>query len=179
VRWLPLVTLLGCGRVGFAHVDPAVDGSTGDGELDAVASACGGTGGPAQVAVDLLGKQYCIDATEVTRAQYAVFYADSNRPTIARCAWNTDYTATMWPATVMTQDYPVVGVDWCDAATFCAWAGKRLCGAIGGGTLVSAEAATTGSVYFVRRVATDEVHPSTLRFDRRGSFYTAVRAVHR
>ena len=29
---------------------------------------------------------------------------------------------------------PAVDVDWCDAYAFCSWAGKRLCGKIGGGS---------------------------------------------
>ena len=34
-----------------------------------------------------------------------------------------------------------MNVDWCDAAAFCQWSGKRLCGGIGASTLASAQAA--------------------------------------
>lgn len=78
---------------------------------------------------------YCIDATEVTNAQYATFLA-ANFPTSGQdgwCAWNTTYTpSTAWPATGKDAN-PVVYVDWCDAYAYCKWAGKHLCGKIGGG----------------------------------------------
>jgi len=76
---------------------------------------------------------FCIDATEVTQSQYDQFLAaqvppqsQSNDPPY--CAWNTDYTASSAPA-----NQPVNNVDWCDAHAYCQWAGKRLCGRIGGG----------------------------------------------
>src|SRR5262249_41310403 len=37
-----------------------------------------------------------------------------------------------WPL-VDKDDYPVANVDYCDAVAYCAWAGRRLCGKIGGG----------------------------------------------
>ena len=46
-----------------------------------------------------------------------------------------------WPPTAGQEDYPVVNVDWCDAASFCQWSGKRLCGRLGPGTLDSKQAA--------------------------------------
>src|SRR5262249_15367268 len=49
------------------------------------------------------------------------------RPTI--CAWNDSLVPqAAWPPKATELEYPVQGVDWCDAAAFCAWAGKRLCG---------------------------------------------------
>jgi len=86
--------------------------------------------------VEVLG--VCIDSTEVTNAQYAAFLAAGVTPqstsgSPAACTWNTTYTPSSgWPATGK-DNYPVVYVDWCDAFAFCQWAGKRLCGRVGGG----------------------------------------------
>jgi len=65
---------------------------------------------------------------------------------VAGCAWNTDFTpgsdcgtsyngTAIWPPTAANANYPVECVNWCDAYSYCAAAGKRLCGKIGGGTL--------------------------------------------
>lgn len=81
---------------------------------------------------------YNIDATEVTRGQYLAFVQAkgsnvSGQP--AYCAWNTSYQpAAEWPPTVADYDLPVTWVDWCDAYAYCSWAGRRLCGKIGGGS---------------------------------------------
>jgi formylglycine-generating enzyme required for sulfatase activity len=82
---------------------------------------------------------FSIDATEVTRGQYADFLgsAPSILTQARRCSeWNGDFMPTYaWPPAADESDLPVVGVDWCDAYAFCLWAGQRLCGRIGGGPL--------------------------------------------
>jgi formylglycine-generating enzyme required for sulfatase activity len=84
------------------------------------------------------GGTFGIDATEVTRAQYAKFYVDKAGDTsgqIGVCAWNASLAPlNEWPPTDEL-DYPVTWVDWCDAYAYCQWAGKRLCGKIGGGSV--------------------------------------------
>lgn len=92
---------------------------------------------PAGATVD----SYCVDATEVTNAHYREFLR-AHRPlttTSAECAWNRTYApdsvedcAGLYDPAARA-DFPVVCVDWCDARAYCAWAGKRLCGRIGGG----------------------------------------------
>jgi formylglycine-generating enzyme required for sulfatase activity len=87
------------------------------------------------VSVDAYG--FKIDGTEVTNADYALFLAANVPPqsvttSPSHCAWNETYVPKNgWPATG-EDNLPVVWVDRCDAYAFCEWAGKRLCGKIGG-----------------------------------------------
>jgi hypothetical protein len=91
-----------------------------------------------------------MDTTEVTQAQYEVFRTagvpitsqpharcdpESNPsfdieeiapyPDLPPVCRNQDYDPLANP------DYPVVCAGFCDAIAYCAWAGKRLCGALG------------------------------------------------
>ena len=99
--------------------------------------------GPELVAVpSRAGTGYCIDATEVTQSQYQAFLdADPELELPARCAEDSGFEpladaqceGANDPAA--TPDHPVSCVDWCDAWAYCEWAGKHLCGRIGGGPL--------------------------------------------
>jgi formylglycine-generating enzyme required for sulfatase activity len=108
---------------------------------DADGPTCPSGRGPSMVRVPTIdGRSFCIDSTEVSQSQYAAFLEDkkgdtSGQPTI--CAWNVGYgpNCTAYDPT-KTPNNPVACVDWCDAVAFCSWAGKRLCGKIGGGSLL-------------------------------------------
>jgi hypothetical protein len=82
---------------------------------------------------------FSVDATEVTRGQYAEFLRAragdvSGQP--AYCSWNTTHVpVNQWPPVGDEVALPVNYVDWCDAQAYCRWAGKRLCGRIGGGSV--------------------------------------------
>ena len=82
---------------------------------------------------------FYIDSTEVTVAQYSVF-SKLKTATAAdqapECSWNTSYDpAFVQNAPVALPNHPVTNIDFCDAAAFCAWADKRLCGDISGGPI--------------------------------------------
>lgn len=111
------------------------DGSTAD--VGACAGACGAPGCgacPDGEMVEFPG--FRIDALETSNAAYRQFLAAGVDPATqpAVCGWNVDFTPAQWPVPALADPLPVVGVDWCDAHAYCAWAGKRLCGAIGGGS---------------------------------------------
>lgn len=128
-----------------ANVDAGSDDATTPGDVDGDVATdgsrapCPSGRGPAMVLVTISPTvRFCIDSTEVTRAQYNEFLDTgpslSNQTTA--CGWNRDFKPVQ-AFDVTEGQLPVVGVDWCDAAAFCAWAGKRLCGDIadGGGML--------------------------------------------
>ena len=117
-----------------AHAEAGADAAD-SGPVPDAPPPCPGTGGP--VGINVGG--YCIDSTEVTNAQYASFLAatDGGVPVAALlgtdCGWKTTFQPSVPPPNA--GNFPVVYVDWCDAWAFCRWAGKRLCGAIDGGSL--------------------------------------------
>jgi formylglycine-generating enzyme required for sulfatase activity len=117
--------------VADASGDAGADGgSVDDASTDASSdAACPGAAGPTPVRVGA----FCIDSTEVTNADYAAFLSAPPPAQPAACAWNTSFVPGAWPPAAGQGAYPVVAVDWCDAFAYCAWAGKRLCGAVGGG----------------------------------------------
>jgi formylglycine-generating enzyme required for sulfatase activity len=102
---------------------------------DAPSDGCPSGKGPDMVA---LPNGECIDSTEVTQAQYDAFlnWGPSINGQLPECSWNGSYLSS---TTGNPPSFPVTGVDWCDAYAFCKWAGKHLCGKIGGGTLDMAE----------------------------------------
>jgi formylglycine-generating enzyme required for sulfatase activity len=85
---------------------------------------------------------FSIDATEVTRGQYAAWLATS--PALpsasdATCGTKTSYAVACTNdgealPPPQNDEHPVVCVDYCDARAYCAGVGKRLCGKIGGGS---------------------------------------------
>lgn len=78
-----------------------------------------------------LPEDFCIDTTEVTRAQYDAWL--DTKPSAASqqgaCATNDSFE----PSCDSKPNQPVVCIDWCDAYAYCAAVGKRLCGRIGSG----------------------------------------------
>lgn len=78
-----------------------------------------------------------IDPTEVTRAQYLAFLQTRPDPKLQppACAWNTSFAPPDGPW--FTSPRRAVMVDHCDAEAYCAWAGKRLCGAPTGGPVTA------------------------------------------
>jgi formylglycine-generating enzyme required for sulfatase activity len=106
----------------------ANDSSTLDAGSDAP-KACPSGRGPNMIVVGGPGVPFCIDATEVTNSQFREMLVSppalSTLP--VSCAFKTAFASAVGP-----NDLPV-NTDWCDGYAFCAWAGKRLCGKIGGG----------------------------------------------
>jgi sulfatase modifying factor 1 len=98
---------------------------------------CPSARGPQSIRVVHENGSFCIDESEVTFGQYADFRATADLSLWPpECAFKTAVSTPSAP----DDDLPATNVDWCDAWLFCRWAGKRLCGRIGGGPLSSSEA---------------------------------------
>jgi formylglycine-generating enzyme len=123
--------------------------------------------GPSLVFIPHPTSPFCIDKTEVSQTHYAQFLADSGDKKAlqpARCGANTTFQPVQATHLDMNGcdgekvyvydpqkrgDYPIACIDWCDAATYCAWAGKRLCGGVDGGGLDVEKELLTGQWGYV------------------------------
>lgn len=146
-----LVHLDSYGLAADASSNPKADASGSDAQVsvdggepsDATTITCPSlTRGPALVRAG----SFCIDSTEVTMKQYAAFSTSQSAgsvPVPPECSFNVDFT----PGGPFDtgSDLPVTHVNWCDAYTFCKWAGKRLCGALDGGTVAYEPGKTTSA----------------------------------
>jgi formylglycine-generating enzyme len=80
------------------------------------------------------GSSFCIDATEVTEADFVAFVNDGPNPWVPNDAGlcsgipgTGDFSSSpLLTAPAQSGGHPV-GVAWCAARAYCAWAGKRLC----------------------------------------------------
>lgn len=98
------------------------------------------------------GGTYCVDATEVTKADYNKFLTAGVPLTdqTAACSTNATFVPRgAWPPAAappyvnpsglpFNLSLPVHYVDWCDAHAYCKWANKQLCGKINGGSIAPA-----------------------------------------
>ncbi|HWZ91517.1 MAG TPA: SUMF1/EgtB/PvdO family nonheme iron enzyme [Polyangiaceae bacterium] len=106
--------------------------------------------GPAMIKTE----GFYIDSTEVTNGEYALFQTAKGTDTsgqVSECSWNDSFDPAFDQSMPMpSEKHPVTNIDFCDAAAYCAWADKRLCGKIGGGDLQFAELADfTKSQWFL------------------------------
>lgn len=133
---------------GDGLADPARDaGGPTDGDVpESSTPPCSSDAGPTLVPVGASG--FCIDSTEVTVADYRAFVLAREGDTSgqrADCTANTTFAPTEYQMPMSDDRLPMRFVDFCDAVAFCEWAGKRLCGAIDGGS-VSVDDVTNASV---------------------------------
>jgi len=93
------------------------------------------------------GTPYCIDQTEVTQGQYLTFLEVTGNDNSGQTDYCYKDTHNLYEDIFLcpkgswtpkeTPDKAVMCTDPCDAVAYCKWAGKRLCGKVGGGGIPS------------------------------------------
>jgi formylglycine-generating enzyme required for sulfatase activity len=119
-----------------ADAPTAPDAADAATDAPGILDGCPDAPGPTMVHLSY-GSGFCIDSTEVTVGQYQSFLTaiagGYSPPSPPGCAFDTSYAVAATTFCNMGDAFPEACVNWCQAYAFCAWAGKHLCGAIGGG----------------------------------------------
>jgi formylglycine-generating enzyme required for sulfatase activity len=119
------------------------DTGTPDANLEPSSAECGEVPPESAPMAYLPDQHFCIDRTEVTWGQYMAWLATSpsHDGLPAQCFPGDTFAP---PGHCLEKrnvcragcdERPMVCVDWCDAHAYCRAMGKRLCGAIGGGSV--------------------------------------------
>lgn len=141
----------GAGTAGSSGGTSGVAGASGSaGSPSAGASGTGGSGALVcpekhqRISVQIPlpnGSFYCIDRAEVKNSEYKAFLDEQvgTSGQAAVCAFNTSFEPDTTNGCnqydpVGKKNQPIACVDWCDAAAFCKWDGKHLCGNLAGGS---------------------------------------------
>jgi formylglycine-generating enzyme required for sulfatase activity len=134
------VSMQACSLASLAYLnegDAAVGSSQDAGPSDVAVPSDGNAKCPSRTGPPMVDVgPFCIDSTEVTQKDYGLFLAAKANDTSGQpdvCAGNLSYAPD--PTVGVAPDMPARAIDWCDAFAYCAWAGKRLCGKIGGGAV--------------------------------------------
>ena len=127
---------------------PRETGTSAPMEASPPATACPAGRGPSMVVVD----GFCIDSTEATTGQYNDFLL-AGPPLVGQppvCSWNASYLpGNGWTYVPAQANLPIAYVNWCDAYAFCNWAGKRLCGKVGGGAADFAQFGSSDNEHYM------------------------------
>jgi len=95
-----------------------------------------------EMGADGPSEDYCIDSTEVTVGHYTTFLEDTEASSFLPPGECTEDPSMMLLVPVEVEqpgegndpmEVPITYVSWCAAYAYCSWAGKRLCGSMGGG----------------------------------------------
>lgn len=159
-----------------ARADVPSDRPAGDGGLATDAGtdrgptrSCQGTQGPTPINID---NRFCVDSTPVTNDQYAAFLAataQSPVPQPVGCQWNAVFTPDYFPYSATVGSLPVRDVDFCDAWSYCQWAGKRLCGVLDhqGSSISNFDRVLDGELYYA--CSGGAGHPLTYSYSSDGT----------
>ena len=132
------------GRGGTSGTSSAGTSSAGTGGTSGAQYGCLTTHARISVEIPRAGSPsiYCIDRSEVKNAEYKAFLDAVGGATAGAqapaCAFNSSYAPDTAGACnqydpVGKANLPVACIDWCDAAAYCKWEGKHLCGRVDGG----------------------------------------------